>query len=127
MLFGACGSAWWGAGAGARLADVFGRTAEVVVTPGNPGIPARSAPAEELEADLFVIGPEAPLVDGLADRLRARAARVRPGRRRRPVEGSKAWMKDLLPRRRRPHRPPRRLPRSNRRSPSCARCAGPTW
>ena len=32
--------------------------------------------AEEIEADLYVIGPEAPLVDGLADRLRARGRLV---------------------------------------------------
>ena len=34
---------------------------EVVVTPGNPGIPGSVAtPATEIDADLFVIGPEAP-------------------------------------------------------------------
>ena len=65
-------------GSGGRehaLAHVLARTAEVVVTPGNPGMadPIRvtAQPVEEIEADLVVIGPEAPLVDGLADRLRA--------------------------------------------------------
>ncbi len=43
---------------------------------------------EELAADLYVIGPEVPLVDGLADRLRARGALVfGPGRRRRAAGG----------------------------------------
>ena len=32
--------------------------------------------AHEVEADLFVIGPEAPLVDGLADALRAQGQAV---------------------------------------------------
>ena len=71
---------------------------EVVVTPGNPGIPGSVAtPPEELDADLYVIGPEAPLVDGLADRLRARNRLVfGPGADGARLEGSKAWMKDLL-------------------------------
>ena len=39
---------------------------EVVVTPGNPGIPGSTpAPPDEIDADLCVIGPEAPPVDGL--------------------------------------------------------------
>ena len=61
-------------GSGGRehaLAHVLARTAEVVVAPGNPGIPfSTTQPAKEIEADLFVIGPEQPLVDGLADELR---------------------------------------------------------
>jgi phosphoribosylamine--glycine ligase len=87
-----------GGGREHALADVLGRTAEVVVTPGNPGIPgSTSRPAEDVDADLFVIGPEAPLVDGLADRLRARGARVfGPGADGARLEGSKAWMKDVL-------------------------------
>jgi phosphoribosylamine--glycine ligase len=77
---------------------VLGRSAEVVVTPGNPGIPG-STPADpiEIEADLFVIGPEAPLVDGLADRLRAAGRLVfGPGADGAHLEGSKAWMKDVV-------------------------------
>jgi len=88
-------------GSGGRehaLAQVLGRSAEVVVTPGNPGIPESvSEPPEEIEADLFVIGPEAPLVDGLADRLRHRGRLVfGPGTDGARLEGSKAWMKEVL-------------------------------
>ncbi|MEO7429217.1 MAG: phosphoribosylamine--glycine ligase, partial [Acidimicrobiales bacterium] len=83
----------------AALAEVLGRTASsVVVTPGNPGIPGSVVtPAEDLEADLYVIGPEAPLVDGLADRLRAAGRLVfGPGADGAQLEGSKAWMKELV-------------------------------
>jgi phosphoribosylamine---glycine ligase len=97
-------------GSGGRenaLAIALGRTAEVVVTPGNAGINGRSvqgyliasspAPAEEIEADLFVIGPEAPLVDGLADRLRAKGRVVfGPGADGAQLEGSKRFMKEVL-------------------------------
>jgi len=93
-------------GSGGRehaLATVMGRDSSVAVTvaPGNAGIP-NSAPLdpETLTADdtdLVVIGPEAPLVDGLADRLRARGVRVLgPGADGARLEGSKAWMKDLF-------------------------------
>jgi phosphoribosylamine--glycine ligase len=80
------------------LADVLGRTSEVVVTPGNPGI-AGSLAADPLdvEADLFVISPEQPLVDGLADALRARGRLVfGPGADGARLEGSKRWMKAVL-------------------------------
>jgi phosphoribosylamine--glycine ligase len=88
-------------GSGGRehaLADVLARSSEVVVTPGNPGIPG-STPADpmEIEADLFVIGPEAPLVDGLADRLRGAGRLVfGPGTDGAHLEGSKAWMKEVV-------------------------------
>ena len=99
-------------GSGGRehaLAGALARTASVVVTPGNPGMAAlrpggagmacmcTAQPPEEVEADLHVIGPEAPLVDGLADRLRARGKLVfGPGAAGAQLEGSKAWMKELL-------------------------------
>ena len=97
-------------GSGGRehaLALVIGRTADVIVTPGNPGITGTtpeghtlisvSTPAEEIDADLFVIGPEAPLVDGLADRLRGAGRLVfGPGADGAQLEGSKAFMKEML-------------------------------
>jgi phosphoribosylamine---glycine ligase len=88
-------------GSGGRehaLAQVLGRHAQVEVTPGNPGIPgSRPEPATDLDADLFVIGPEVPLVDGLADRLRAQGKLVfGPGADGARLEGSKAWMKQVL-------------------------------
>ena len=70
-------------GSGGRehaLASVLARDAEVVVTPGNAAmrratgldgsgaITVTDTPVEQVEADLYVIGPEAPLVEGLADR-----------------------------------------------------------
>ncbi len=96
-------------GSGARehaLAAVLARSADVVATPGNPGIEGRSqeghslssspAPALEIEADLYVIGPEAPLVDGLADRLRAGGKKVfGPGAEGARLEGSKEFMKKV--------------------------------
>lgn len=88
-------------GSGGRehaLAAVLARTAEVVVTPGSPGIADSVAtPPEELDADLFVIGPEAPLVGGLADRLRAQGKLVfGPGADGARLEGSKAYMKEVV-------------------------------
>jgi phosphoribosylamine--glycine ligase len=92
-------------GSGARehaLAWVLSREADVVVTPGNDGMAAQglrtsSASALELEPDLVVIGPEAPLVEGLADALRGRGVAVLgPGAEGAQLEGSKAFMKDFL-------------------------------
>jgi phosphoribosylamine--glycine ligase len=92
-------------GSGGRehaLAIALGRTADVVVCPGNPGMSAlgvrcvAGAP-ESVAADLYVIGPEVPLVGGLADRLRAAGRAVfGPGAAGARLEGSKAWMKDVL-------------------------------
>ena len=87
-----------GGGREHALQKALSRTAEVVVTPGNPGIPGSvGSPPTEVDADLYVIGPEAPLVDGLADRLRGRGRLVfGPGADGALLEGSKAWMKDVL-------------------------------
>ncbi|HUY64011.1 MAG TPA: phosphoribosylamine--glycine ligase [Acidimicrobiales bacterium] len=97
-------------GSGGRehaLALALGRTAEVVVTPGNPAmagdvpdgqrVTVSDARPEDLGADLVVIGPEQPLVDGLADRLRADGRLVfGPGADGAQLEGSKAFMKQVL-------------------------------
>ena len=92
-------------GSGARehaLAWALAQASDVVVTPGNAGIAANgitcvATPATQLTADLFVIGPEQPLVDGLADALRAQGKIVvGPGASGARLEGSKAFMKDFL-------------------------------
>ncbi len=92
-------------GSGARehaLAWAIAKSAHVTVTPGNPGIAAHGiacveTPATELEADLFVIGPDQEVVDGLADDLRAQGkAVVGPGADGARLEGSKAFMKEFL-------------------------------
>jgi phosphoribosylamine--glycine ligase len=97
-------------GAGGRehaLALALARTAEVIVTPGNPGmagtpvggypISITDIPPESVGADLWVIGPEQPLVDGLADKLRADDRLVfGPGADGARLEGSKAFMKEVL-------------------------------
>jgi phosphoribosylamine--glycine ligase len=81
--------------------------------PGNPGIAAHAtcvpldatdhaavvAFASEQAIGLVVIGPEAPLVDGLADTLRAAGIPVfGPGRAAAQIEGSKGFTKDLCTR-----------------------------
>ncbi|MBB3691794.1 phosphoribosylamine--glycine ligase [Sphingomonas sp. BK580] len=81
--------------------------------PGNPGI-ARHATIAELDVDdhravidfvrrhqigLVVIGPEVPLVRGLADNIRAIGVPVfGPGREAAKLEGSKGFTKDLCAR-----------------------------
>lgn len=92
-------------GGGARehaLAWGLAKSAHVVVTPGNAGIAAHGiecvdTSALELDADLFVVGPEQPLVDGLADELRRQGKTVvGPGLDGAQLEGSKAFMKEFL-------------------------------
>ncbi|RHW18793.1 phosphoribosylamine--glycine ligase [Sphingomonas gilva] len=78
--------------------------------PGNPGIAAHATIADIALADhravidfclrnsvrLVVIGPEAPLVEGLADNIRAMGiAAFGPGKAAAQLEGSKGFTKDL--------------------------------
>ena len=84
---------------------------EVHAAPGNPGIAlvgkchpvkvddiaGQVALARSLAVDLVVVGPEVPLVLGLADELRAAGIRVfGPSAAAAHVEGSKAFTKELL-------------------------------
>ena len=84
---------------------------ELHAAPGNPGI-ARIADchpvlpddeegmlglARSLGADLVVVGPEAPLVEGLADVLRRFGIPVfGPGRQAARIEGSKSFAKEVM-------------------------------
>jgi len=85
---------------------------EVVCAPGNAGIAAEGIETPRLDAndptavanfvqergfDLVVIGPEAPLVAGVADPLRERGIPVfGPGRAAAQLEGSKAFAKRIM-------------------------------
>ena len=84
---------------------------ELHAAPGNPGIaalahchPARAddqaaltSLCRELRIDLVVVGPEAPLVAGLADELRHRGIAVfGPSAAAAQIEGSKSFAKDVL-------------------------------
>jgi phosphoribosylamine--glycine ligase len=84
---------------------------EIVAAPGNPGIGERArlaaiaaddldglvALAREEAVDLVVIGPEAPLVAGLADRLEAAGIRhFGPSAAAARLEGSKAFAKEVM-------------------------------
>jgi phosphoribosylamine--glycine ligase len=85
---------------------------EIIASPGNPGIAevARCVAATDVvelakaeAVDLVVVGPEAPLVAGLADRLRAEGiATFGPGADGARLEGSKAFSKDFFARHRIP-------------------------
>jgi phosphoribosylamine--glycine ligase len=90
-----------------RDADVT----EVHVAPGNPGAgavaslhavdpgdaPAVTRLATTLKADLVVVGPEAPLVAGVADAVRgAGVACFGPSRQAAQLEGSKAFAKQVM-------------------------------
>jgi phosphoribosylamine--glycine ligase len=84
---------------------------ELHAAPGNPGIarlgtchPVRAEDAEglldlsrTLDVDLVVVGPEAPLVDGLGDLLRhAGIAVFGPGADASRIEGSKVFAKEVM-------------------------------
>jgi len=84
---------------------------EVHVAPGNPGMEsiatrhdvdpldgdAVAALAASIEADLVVVGPEAPLVAGVADAVRdAGIACFGPSREAAQLEGSKAFAKQVM-------------------------------
>jgi phosphoribosylamine--glycine ligase len=84
---------------------------EVVAAPGNPGIEpmARCYPvdlqdggavallAREVDADLVVVGPEAPLVAGVADAVRAAGVDCfGPSAAAARLEGSKAFAKEVM-------------------------------
>jgi len=87
------------------------RLTELHAAPGNPGIAALASChpvraddlaslvplALELGVDLVVVGPEAPLVAGLADELRHRGVAVfGPGAAAAAIEGSKAFSKEIM-------------------------------
>jgi phosphoribosylamine--glycine ligase len=84
---------------------------ELHAAPGNPGIaalarchPIRTDDVEGLlglcrhhEIDLVVVGPEAPLVAGIADRLRAAGVSVLgPSAAAARIEGSKSFAKEIM-------------------------------
>ena len=81
---------------------------QLFATPGNPGmahvatcLPAADplALAESLEIDLTVVGPEAPLADGIVDRFRAAGRRIiGPERAAARLESSKVFAKDFMER-----------------------------
>jgi phosphoribosylamine--glycine ligase len=89
------------------------RVTELIAAPGNPGIRAVAETtdvsiddpddvvslAKRIEADLVVVGPEAPLVAGVGDALRADGRVVfGPDSAAAEIEGSKAHAKDLMQR-----------------------------
>ena len=83
----------------------------IYAAPGNPGmVPyAERVPfsvsqtsemadfAERNQVDLTIVGPEVPLIDGIADVFRQRGLRIfGPGKAGAALEGSKAFTKELL-------------------------------
>jgi len=106
-----------GGGREAALAWRLSRSAacgELLLAPGNPGMEAWGrrvsglsvqdasaviACCKQEQADLVVVGPEQPLVDGLVDELEAAGiAAFGPSRLAAELEGSKAWSKAFMQR-----------------------------
>jgi phosphoribosylamine--glycine ligase len=113
---------------------------EILCAPGNAGTAsvARNVPvpvkdvdglvklAVSEKVDLVVVGPEDPLCDGLADRLRAKGLAVfGPGARGARLEGSKVFAKELLERHRIPCAADRRFDRSGAAKSYLESCS--TW
>ncbi|HEX6057793.1 MAG TPA: phosphoribosylamine--glycine ligase [Gemmatimonadaceae bacterium] len=86
-------------------------TLEIVAAPGNPGIaelarcvpvkgtdlPALLALAESERVDLTIVGPEAPLAEGIVDRFRERGLPIfGPTRAAAAIETSKRFAKQLM-------------------------------
>jgi phosphoribosylamine--glycine ligase len=80
---------------------------EIVAIPGNPGIAreARCVPAQPSLADatlaenpdLVVVGPEAPLAEGFADRMaKERVSCFGPSKAAAQIEASKAFAKEIM-------------------------------
>lgn len=69
----------------------------VFAWPGNPGIAEVAQIAEHVDADLTVVGPEAPLVEGIVDQYRARGLRiVGPTQEKAQLEASKIYAKEFM-------------------------------
>ncbi len=72
-------------------------TAEVGVNLGLGSVAEIVDYASRVEPDLVVVGPEAPLVDGIADQLRPKGIRVfGPGAEGARLESSKAWAVNFM-------------------------------
>ena len=101
-------------GSGGRehaLAWALSRDTDVHIAPGNPGtaVVGTNHPVDAMDgeavadlaaalaADLVVVGPEAPLVAGVADAVRARGIPVfGPSAAAAQLEGSKAFAKEIM-------------------------------
>src|SRR6202050_4163332 len=73
---------------------------EGFASPGNPGIAEIGtclARAEDVDADLTVVGPEVPLVAGVVDEYRARGKKILgPGREAAQLAGSQIFAKKFF-------------------------------